>query len=234
MRKPERRKLRGWSYSAWQSLHDCPFRFEQGYLLGIRGPTPPNMQRGNDLHKKQELYLRNDLKELPREFKTFFDHYAALKAMSPMIEQFWGVDEKFKPYFANVRRGERSWCVMKMDAAVLPNRQHPRLWMQDLKSGREYGDTHEGQAEIYACIGSAHYENKGVDVEFWYIDQGYPVALSYKPSLIKDLTEKWIDRGHDVMTERKRYDQTPSVKACKWCHLKTSEGGPCAAWKAVL
>jgi hypothetical protein len=229
----ERRKLRGWSYSAWASLQDCPFRFEQAQLLGNRGPPSPAMDRGIDIHKKQEYYLRGEIREIPRPLEKLATEYEVLKSKSPLTEQFWGVDNKFEPQFANVRRGERSWCVMKMDAAVLPTRRDRTLFIQDLKTGKEYPN-HEDQAEIYACIGSSHYECDEVDVEFWYADAGYVTSITYKPKHLVDLTEKWIERGIDVMTPRKRYMQTPSTKACGYCHLRSDKGGPCKAWKEVM
>lgn len=231
----QRRELRGWSYSAWSSLKTCPFRFEQTNLLGLKGPKSWFLEKGIADHKIAEQYLRKQISKLPKAFSTLEKAYRQLLREDPVVEKFWGVDKKFRDFEPDLSRGERSWVVMKMDAAVLPTKKEPMLFIQDLKTGRIY-DSHVKQGGLYACIGAAKYECDGVDVEFWYKDQqDDPIrSFHFTPKRLKTLTELWTERGKEVMSPRKKYKPTPSVEACKYCHLKTSEGGTCKAWREVM
>lgn len=229
----KRIELRGWSYSAWSSLQQCPYRFEQGYLLGVKGPKSWFLEKGIAQHKVAEEFLKGNIGKLPKSFGMFRKFYDRLKrSKNLVVEQFWGADKKFRPFEPDFKKGERSWCVMKMDAAVTPTKQEPRLFIQDLKGGRIY-DSHAKQGGLYAVIGSQRFENDGVDVEFWYPDQDDIRTYHYTPERLKDLTKLWIERGNDVMSPRKKYRATPSEEACKYCFLRSDKGGPCNAWRNI-
>jgi hypothetical protein len=187
------------------------------------------LERGIELHKKQEGYLKGDVTSLPKDFKSFATHYKQLKKQHPIVEQFWGVDKRWRPVNWN------SWVVMKMDAALEPSKKHgSMLWIQDLKTGKEHEDGHKRQGRLYAAIGRAIYPKaKGVIVEFWYTDLGYPIQYEYNLASLKRAQDYWMEQGHKVLTPKKTYMPNPSLEACKWCYLRTDKGGPCSAFKMV-
>jgi len=216
-----------WSYTA-SFTFKCPRKFKRTYIQGIRQVQGPSAIRGERIHQLAEWYLKGEitggvpgaLKKLEGEFKT-------LRRLDPVVEKFWGVDSDW--HFV---RG-KGWCVMKMDAAVLPTWKVPVLDMIDLKTGREY-DSHEEQGELYVAIGFARdswIEEAGT--EFWYADQGYVIRREYTRQEIKILVEKWKERGQQIMTTRK-FPAVPSVEQCMWCHVRSDKGGDCDRWKEVL
>jgi hypothetical protein len=220
-----------WSYSAWSTMRKCAYQY---YCRNIRGmKEPPRsdnraLERGIELHKMQEEYLKGNISVLPKAFKKFATHYKQLKALKPIVEQWWGVDEHWKP----IKWG--SWVVLKMDAAVLPGKKTDnRLIIQDLKSGREYPD-HEHQGALYAAIGFAMFPKiDGCDVEFWYIDGGYPVSFEFSRKQLALERAFWLEEGQELLKPHpeKFYKPNPSDDNCKWCFLRSDKGGPCSAWK---
>lgn len=217
-----------WSYSSWSTFNRCPFLYQQSYIFGKRSPQGPSAARGERIHKLAEHYLKGDITGgIPGALKKFSAEFVALKAAKPVIEQFWGVSPEWK--FVD----GRSWCVMKMDAAVLPTKKDPTLHMIDHKTGREYPDHHK-QGELYLAIGFAKIPKleKGA-TEFWYIDLGYPIRREYSREQMKEQTVVWKERGSQLLTAKK-FKATPSEEACRWCHLRTDRGGSCNEWTKVF
>lgn len=230
---PRVAKADRWSYSAWLTMRKCAFKYYWQFIRGVQEPPRTDnraLERGIELHKMQEGYLKGEVTKLPKAFKHFETHYRQLRALHPVVEQFWGVDKNWKPVKWN------SWVVLKMDAAVTPCKAiGNRLFMQDLKSGREYDD-HEHQGALYAGIGYAMFPKvEGVDVEFWYIDAGYPTSYEFTRKQLKMEVEFWKDEGTALLTPHKEsfYKPNPSDSVCKWCHLRKDKGGNCDAYKVI-
>lgn len=193
------------------------------------------MERGNEIHKLAEFYLKRRFDGVPPELKRLKPEYLGLRREKPIVEEFWGVDQQWK------LKKYDSWCVIKMDAALPPQKMDGWLWLQDLKTGRVYPD-HWKQASLYGAVGLAKYPGDidGVRAEFWYADQ--PVgknilSLEWNLKEVKTLKHYWQEQGAVVMEPQKLYIPEPSENACKWCHLRSDKGGwngvKCDAWKAV-
>lgn len=213
-----------WSYSSWATFNRCPFAYQQSYLLGNRSPQGPSAARGERIHKLAEYFLRGKITGgVPGALDKFSAEFQNLKAAKPVVEKFWAVTEDWK--FIN----GRGWCVMKMDAAVLPTNRDPTLIMVDFKTGREYPD-HDKQGELYLAIGFAkHPEIESASTEFWYTDLGYSIRREYTREQVKEQVVIWQDRGTRLLTGKK-FKPTPSEDGCKWCHLRTDRGGVCNEW----
>lgn len=220
-----------WSYSSWSARKKCEYFFYIRFVLNVQEPPSDSraLERGIDLHKKQENYLKGEIPVLPKPFESFKEHYKQLKKRKPIVEKFWGVDKRWRPV------NWQSWVVMKMDAALAPEKKTGDiLWIQDLKTGQEHTEGHKSQGKLYAAIGRAIYpKTKGVIIEFWYTDQGYPVQYEYTLAQLKRAQEYWMEQGNRVLTPKKTYMPNPSIEACRWCFLRTDKGGPCDAWKVV-
>lgn len=227
---PQGKGVKRWSYSAWASLFECPFRFFVSYVLGQRGPKVWAMERGNEIHKLAEFFLKRRFDGVPPELKRLRPEYQGLRQTKPIVEEFWGVSSSWK------LKERDSWCVIKMDAALPPKKMDGWLWLQDLKTGKVYPN-HWKQASLYGAVGLAKYPDiDGVMAEFWYADQ--PVGKNthtYKWDFrdVKILRDFWMEQGEEIMTPRKRYLPQPSEGACKWCWLRKDKGGPCDAYKTL-
>lgn len=220
-----------WSYSSWSTAHKCAFAYYCRFILGMKEPekVSPALEHGIEMHRKAEGYLKGDVTSLPKEFKDFKAHYSALRKAKPIIEQFWGVSNRWVPL------RWKSWVVMKMDAALEPSKKnHKTLWIQDLKTGREYEDAHQSQSGLYVAIGSSLFPKlERAETEFWYIDQGYPVMYEYSKKMIEQLRAFWSDEGKKLLKPKKEYLPTPTDDGCRWCFLRTDKGGPCDAYKVL-
>jgi hypothetical protein len=219
-----------WSFTGWATKMSCEFQYYGKFILGIKGDDDddnPSIIRGNMLHKKQENYLIGKIQGVPREFLPFKSELEGLKKAQPIVEKFWGVDASWQPANYN------SWVVYKMDAAVEPTKRDPELWIQDLKTGREY-PKHKDQASLGACIGKALYPAvREVHVEFWYSDQGLIRPYTFTEKALKRDTQKWIKEGEKLLTPQKKYIPSPSEDNCRWCPIRSDRNGPCEAWKKV-
>lgn len=218
-----------WSYSAWSTFNKCMYAFYGKHILKIQEKPGYPVLRGIEMHAKAEGYLKGKVTSLPKELKTFDAHYKQLKKMNPVVEQFWGVTASWQ---FTERDG---WCVMKMDAAVEPEKPTGVLYIQDLKTGKEYTD-HEQQGSLYGTIGLAKYPKiSKAEVEFWYSDQGYSTTFTFTRAQLLKLKTLWIERGMDVMKPRRpaEYKPTPSANACRYCVMRTDKGGNCNEWRNV-
>jgi hypothetical protein len=216
-----------WSYSAWSSAKGCAFKFYRKYILGEKEPGNAAMARGTMIHAKAEHFLKGNIPTVPSELKRFKTEYNALRASSPIVEQFWGVSASWQ--FMD----RKSWCVMKMDAAVAPSKADGSLYIQDLKTGRKYS-SHKKQAALYAAIGYAKFPDIDVvETEFWYSDSGETLPLSFSATRLKREIEFWKEQGEFVIRPRKKYLPEPSDDSCRYCHLRTDKGGPCDAWRTL-
>lgn len=228
---PKPKTITRWSYSSWSDFNKCAFKWMMKFRYGMKEPKGPAVARGEAHHKLAESYLKGKIYGgVPKALAKLGYHYKQLAKLHPVVEKFWNLDEDWRP----VRDKEDAWVTMKMDAAVPPN-GYP-LFIQDLKTGREY-DGHADQASLYACIGVVKFpDTDGVDVEFWYSDGGYVQQYHFTPRVLRNHTERWQERGEEMMamaTRRKPLLPTPSKKTCDWCFLRTDKGGPCSAWKTV-
>ncbi len=216
-----------WSYTAWSADDKCPLLYYESYHCNNRSPMPPSAARGVRIHSLAEYYLKGNITGgVPGALAKFKTEFKALKAAKPVVEEFWGVtpEWEFKP--------DRAWCVMKMDAAVLPTRRNPVLEVIDFKTGREYPEN-AGQGELYVSIGVAkHPEIKKAVTEFWYLDLGYAIQREYSRSELLELAAIWNQRGLELMAKTV-FKPRPSKKACEWCHLRTDRGGSCNEWTKV-
>jgi len=218
-----------WSYSAWSVWKSCRFKYFCSYILGIKDDAPSYyLERGIEIHKQAEAFLKGEIKQLPPALRKFRSHYAELRKLNPVVEEFWGVTKEWKPAQRD------SWVVMKMDAAVLPSKKTDGLLIiQDLKTGREY-DSHLNQAGLYAAIGYAlHPKAKAVETEFWYSDHGTVSRNFFDRRALKKQVAFWLSEGASLLKKEKKYLPSPSEYGCKYCHLRSDKGGPCLAWKSL-
>lgn len=211
----------GWSYSAW-GMFQCMYKYYHIRILGMKDTPGPQMERGISQHKIAEQYLKGNIRQLPDSFDSIKVEYRNLKQANPIVEQFWGVDKKWKPV------KWQSWAVMKMDAAVAPSRiTDNMLFIQDYKTGREY-PSHIEQGELYGCIGVSLFPKaEAVEAEFWYGDQGYCMSHTFDRAAIRYATQKWTERGKEMLSPRKKWPTTPTSDNCKFCFLRADRGGPC-------
>jgi len=214
-----------WSYSAWSSYDQCNFKYYLGYIAKAKQAKNWAMERGSEIHKMAEYFLKGEIHGVPKKLKKLTTEFKGLQKAKPIVEKFWNADKKFREV------GDyKGWVVLKADAALPPKKQ--AALVIDHKSGKAWPD-HIKQAELSAVVTKGRYpETDGVDIEFWYIDQGEVVSWHFNDRILVPLKEVWTERGEQLMSTRK-FLPMPSQK-CQWCPFRSDKGGPCKAWKKVL
>ncbi len=224
-----KKKVTHWSYSAYGLWKQCALRFKHLRLLGWKEPMSWPVRQGIELHLKAEHYLKGNVTVLPPQLRSFSQRYRTLRSLGPIVEQFWGVSQEWRPTKKN------GWVVMKMDSCVPPSKKYDNLLLlQDLKTGNWYPE-HEDQADLYATIGLALYPKaSGAEMEFWYSKTGLVETHVFKNGKAqKRRIEKWTERGKKMLDPKQKYLATPTPGGCKFCSLRSDKGGPCEAWKSL-
>jgi putative RecB family exonuclease len=215
--------ITAWSYSRYADYRQCPLRFKLKYIDKLPEPGSPAMQRGGDIHKKGENWLKaKRTGALPREYVHFADEMRQLRGLNPMVEQQWGFTRQWEPtsWF-----GSATWLRVICDVAVVY--EDGDADVIDFKTGRKY-DTNVEQMELFGTAIMFRFpEVNRVTARLWYLDQEKDNVVEDE-YLRKDLprVRKSWEQKTTAMFKDKRFAPTPNEK-CRWCHFSKDKGGPC-------
>ena len=106
--------VKAWSYSRLADYEQCPAKFKYKHIDRLPDPGSAAMQRGSDIHKAGENFLKGKGKLTP-EYKYFKKEMAELKQLSPLVEQQWGFTANWEQtgWFGN-----DTWLRIVCDVAV--------------------------------------------------------------------------------------------------------------------
>jgi len=213
-----------WSVSKLHCYESCPRKFQGKYHHKIKDKPGPAAQRGSEVHLKAENYLGGKIRGLPPELEKLGSQYRRLKKTKPLVEVEMAVDVNWKPV-----GWSKGWGRGIIDALT---RIEDEMIIIDHKTGRIY-DKHEEQAEVYALLVHATVEEANAfHVEFWYVDKTYTEVWDYTEKELLELRGSYEERVKKMLTAKK-FPQTPSESACRWCPVSSKKGGPCNGWKKV-
>lgn len=213
-----------WSYSRYADYKQCPLRFKLKHIMKMKEPGSPAMQRGSDIHKEGEIYLKasRQPKKVPASYQHFKEEMQQLWSLKPMVEQQWGFTREWAPtgWF-----GRETWLRIVADAALLYDDNTADLI--DFKTGRKY-DTNEEQVELFSAgifMKFAHVEH--VTTRLWYLDQpdDNEVIREYTRKDFESIRKDW-EKKIVPMFKDKRFAPTPNEK-CRFCAFSKNKGGPC-------
>lgn len=216
-----------WSYSRYADYQQCPLRFKLKHIQKMKEPGSPAMQRGSDIHKMGENYLKaaKRPRTVPKEYANFKDEMAQLHGLNPLVEQQWGFTSKWQPtgWF-----GADTWLRIVADVAVVYDDNTADLI--DFKTGRMY-DTNEEQVELFSAGMFMKFpELEGVTTRLWYLDVD-PTKVN--PEIVREYDRGDFERVRKSwekkivpMFKDKRFAPTPNEK-CRWCSFSKDKGGPC-------
>lgn len=218
--------ITAWSYSRYNDYVTCPLRFKLKYIDKLPVPGSPAMDRGSNIHKEGENFLKDpSKKKVPVSYRNFTDEMRQLKKLDPMVEQQWGFTKDWTPtsWF-----GADTWLRIICDVAVVY--EDNTADVIDFKTGRKY-DTNEEQVELFTTgIFMRHPEVQEVTTRLWYLDiddsDENEVVREFTRSDFERIRAEW-DKKVVKMFKDKKFAPTPSNHACRWCPFKKAEGGPC-------
>ena len=226
-----------WSFSQWETYHQCPFKWKCGSVLKLpRKPPGPAAARGSNVHDTVEKYIQGE--------PVVILHDAVHPKYIPILDEFkyhhngdrhtekklafdvdWSIcDPKSK--FAS--------CVAVLDAVrytkgpTVPGEDPPlgELDIGEWKSGKPK-DTHADQRSLYAMIGMRYWYADIVRVTTYYLEDTLPpqrTTLNSEEGFNR-LKTIWMSR-----IETMQRDQMCSPRPgfyCRFCDFSKSAGGPC-------
>lgn len=215
-----------WSYSRYADYKQCPLRFKLKHIQKMKEPGSPAMQRGSDIHKEGENYLKAKTrpKKVPATYANFKDEMTQLWGLNPLVEQQWGFTRQWSPtgWF-----GSDAWLRIVADVAVTYDDNTGDLI--DFKTGRKY-DTNEEQVELFSAGMFIKFpEMQHVTTRLWYLDvdpkDDNEVIREYTRADFENIRKDW-ERKIIPMFKDKKFAPTPNAK-CRWCAFSKDKGGPC-------
>ena len=183
-----------WSYSRLTCFEKCPKQAEFKFVKKIKEPGSAAMDRGKEVHKLCEDYIRGNNEEVPAQLKDFELCAGALQI---------------------------SWGRAKVDAFVYEEGVSKEARVIDFKTGRYDGnqESHREQCELYGAVSLSRYpELEKITTEMWYLDHGKIDRYIYTPETIKVKRERLNNRAL-AMTTATEFPATPSMFKCKWCYF---------------
>ena len=229
--------LTSWSISRYHTWKTCPASAKYKFIEKLPEPTSPAMERGSDIHKLAEDYLKGKLRILPKELRLFKDLFRDMRKLCSKItqvthiEESWAYRDDWSQTVYNDWNG--CWLRVKLDFAVFMtegNTLNVFDWKTGKYSGFNVGNYIE-QLEIYAL--SAMKRNPSIEKvvpKLIYLDTGdiYPPEsepLIYTKADIKPLQKKW-EKNVAPMLKDQRFPPKPN-NLCRWCNFSAAKGGPC-------
>lgn len=212
-------RIKAWSFSRYKEYDTCPAKAKYKFIDKLKEPPAPAMERGTDIHKKAEDYVRGTHDKLPAELARFTDQFCELRRSKPRVEMEWAFTRDWAPtgWFEY-----NAWLRVKTDALC---RDDDLLYIIDYKTGKPKPD-HPDQLSLYAIAGCIMYpEVKQIDAQLWYIDSGEMSSRRFSIEQIPTYQAEWEEKVQPMLQDT-RFSPKPG-NHCRWCTFSRSKGGPC-------
>lgn len=223
--------ITAWSYSRYADYEQCPLMFKLKHIDRIKPPGSAAMDRGSQIHKLGENYLKAPRAgKVPTEYKHFADEMKQLHGLKPRVELQLGFNDRWEPatrsgndpygWFA-----KDTWLRIVCDVDV--RYEDFTADIIDFKTGKKY-DTNEHQVELFSTAPFMEDERiQHVTTRLWYLDlpTDNEVVREYTRKDYLAIKKDWTKRVQPMFND-KRFAPKPNQK-CGWCHFRKANGGPC-------
>jgi CRISPR/Cas system-associated exonuclease Cas4 (RecB family) len=217
------KKITSWSYSRWACYTECPAKAKYKFIDKLPEPGSPAMERGNEIHKMAENYVKGVLKTLPAELKLFSVEIKNLKKQKASPEQSITFTKDWKQCAWN--DWDRAWLRIKVDAILINDQVATVI---DYKTGK-VRDGNEMQLSLYDLGALVAYPKiKVVMSELWYLDHGEVRPITPRQATQKDvplLKKEWVTRVTPMLNDTKFAPRAGDY--CRYCTFRKGNGGPC-------
>lgn len=224
-----------WSFSRLNDYNTCPAKFKFKHLMKLPEPGNAAMNRGSEIHKLAESYLKGDIAKLPPELVLFKAEFQALrklyksKKLPMVVEDAWAFTKEWDQTQWN--DWVKCFVRIKLDCAHFIE-EGAVLVVTDWKTGKfreEQNADYMQQLELYALAAMLVYPNlQCVRPRLGYIDAGewFPkTPIEYTRDRIPELKKLWEGRVKPLFND-KRWAPKPN-RFCQQCHYRKSNDGPC-------
>lgn len=226
-------KIESWSFSRYNVYRQCPKKAYFKFILKLKEPDSPQMQRGTDIHLMAEQFVKGILKKLPQELNHFAEDFSHLKKQKvKYVEESWTFRKDWTETAWNDWKG--AWLRVKLDVAYL-NTEHNVLVPIDYKTGKysDYKkDEYEEQLELYGLASLKKFPHiDAVSPRLWYLDHGIVHPNPEESEILyerKDeayLEKLWLSKVKAMLSDT-TFKAKPG-NACTYCHFKKANSGPC-------
>lgn len=225
--------ITAWSFSRYNTYAQCPLRARLLYIDKRKEPGSPAMERGNDIHKLAEGYIKGQLPRLPKELALFRTSFTALRAAfrkgAVAVEETWAFRRDWTRTTWDDWNG--CWLRVKLDAAHVVGDE---VMVIDFKTGKfspQYNlDQYLEQLDLYALASLLVHPDKTVTPWLHFLDQDvvYPATDQprvYTPKDLPRLKREWEKKIKPMLNDRK-FAPRPS-NMCRFCSFRKDNGGPC-------
>lgn len=236
-------KITSWSYSRYQTYVQCPLKAKLQYIDKLKDPGNAAMERGNQIHKLAEAYLKGQLKKLPPALGQFGDDFkedqkrVARLSLRTCVEESWTLTKDWAQTVWNDWQG--AWLRLKLDFAF--ETDGDAMVIKDWKTGKfREADLakYVEQLELYALVALLlHKHIKVVRPYLIYLDQGrvFPdpdlgdKPLTFTQADVPRLKKEWLRRTKPMLSDT-QFAPRPNA-FCYSCHFRASNkangGGQC-------
>jgi RecB family exonuclease len=229
-------QITSWSFSRYNDYRTCPLKARFKHVDKLKEPKNDAMQRGIDIHKLAETYIKGELSTIPPELKKFTDMFKDLrkaakrKVLPAKVENSLALKRDWTETVWN--DWNHCWLRVNTDAENYDGPETIKLY--DWKTGKPSSykvDEYMEQLELYALAAMVMYPWVAqVTVKLVFLDTGdvFPSAdtpVVFTRADIPRLKKLWEKRVKPMLTDTV-FKPTPN-SLCKYCHFRKSNGGPC-------
>ena len=223
-KSPPKPRITAWSYSRFSvyepSVGGCPAKAHYKFNLKLPDPMGPAVERGGEIHKHAETYLRTG-GTVPPTLKLIKKDIQIMRKAKATPELEWAVTNSW----TQTGWWERDvWARAKLDV-LIEAEEHVEI--TDFKTG-QYKPEDPGygmQLELYAVFGFAVKAPAKIKTRLLFTDAGKSVENEFRQQDYPGLKKLWEKRVKPMMTDTV-FAPNPG-NACRWCPYSKSKGGPC-------
>lgn len=226
------RMITSWSFSRLSDWQDCPAKAKYKHVDKIKEPSNKYSDKGNEVHKAGEDFIKGKTKAMSPDFKNFKKPMDDLRKNKALAEQEWAFDTNWNKvgWF-----DARAWLRIKMDAHYVTSEKvksgkvtinQTVVKVVDYKTGKIKLDEHRKQRTLYALGAMLVYPDAAkVVVQHWYLEHGEEHEDVFFAADLDELKEYWLKETKPMLND-KRFAPRPG-HGCQWCFFSKGKNGPC-------
>ncbi len=229
------KQIKSWSFSRYGTYSQCPFKARCLYIDRLYEPGSPAMERGVNIHKLAEQYIKGQSARLPGVLALFRAHFQAWRKAfkndrhTIAVEETWAFRKDWTRTTWDDWDG--AWLRVKLDVAHITDEG---VILVDHKTGKfspSYNlQQYLEQLDLYALASLIIYPELSVTPYLHFIDHEivYPPpgeAKTYFPADLPRLKREWVKRTKAMLSD-KTFAPRPN-NLCRFCAFRAESGGPC-------